>query len=63
MAQFAKFEDTFRNQLMNTHEQFAADHAMRIFEDVRAFMQILANRITEKSRTPVVWKGRKWVES
>lgn len=62
MAQFTKFKNVFRNQVMNAREQFGPDHAMRVFEEVQAFMQTLADRITENSRTPLVWKGRKWVE-
>ncbi len=63
MAQFAKFKDIFRNQVMHTRQQFGPDHAMKTFEEVRAFMQVLALRIGENSRTPQVWKGRKWTES
>ena len=63
MTRFSKFKNVFRHQLMNAREQFGPDHAMGLFEDVRAFMYTLANRIGENSRTPLVWKGRKWVAS
>lgn len=57
---FAKFKSIFRNQVMHAQQHFGPDHALRIFEDVRAFMQVLAQRIGESSRTPLVWKGKKW---
>lgn len=62
MAQFRRFGDPFRNQVMNVREHFGPEHARKIFEDVRDFMQILSGRISETSRTPVVWKGKKWVK-
>jgi hypothetical protein len=63
MMEFAKFKSVFRTQVMQARQQFEPNHAVKVFEDVRAFMQILANRISESSRTPLVWKGRKWVDS
>ena len=62
MARFARFRDVFRNQLMHVQEHFGQPHAVAIFEDVQAFMRTLATRITENSRTPLVWKGKKWAQ-
>jgi hypothetical protein len=62
MAQFAEFKDIFRNQVVHARQQFGPQHAMKTFEHVRSFMQTLAHRISETSRTPLVWKGRKWAE-
>jgi hypothetical protein len=63
LTQFLQFRDAFRDQLTHARQQFGADQAMKIFEDVRTFMQTLAARISEGSRTPLVWKGRKWVDN
>jgi hypothetical protein len=60
ISQFAKFKSIFRDQVMHARQQFGPDHALRVFEDVRTFMQALAHRIGENSRTPLVWKGKKW---
>lgn len=62
MKQLARFRDVFRNQLMHAREHFGPDHATAIFEAVRDFMQTLAGCIAEKSRTPLVWKGKKWAD-
>jgi hypothetical protein len=62
MTEFSKFGDVFRNQVMNTRELFGPDRAISVLEDVRTFMQTLACHISEKSRTPLVWKGKKWLE-
>jgi hypothetical protein len=62
MKQIACFRDVFRNQLMHVREHFGPDHATAIFEAVREFMQTLAGCIAEKSRTPLVWKGKKWAD-
>jgi hypothetical protein len=62
ITQFSAFKDIFLNQVMHARQQFGTEQAMKAFEDVRAFMQTLAARISETTRTPLVWKGRKWVE-
>lgn len=62
MMSFARFKSVFRNQVMHTREHFGSEDAKAIFEDVRSFMQTLALHIAEDSRTPVVWKGKKWTQ-
>jgi hypothetical protein len=62
MSEFIMFKRIFLNQVMHVHEHFELDQAKAVFDHVRAFMQTLARRISENSRTPLVWKGSKWVE-
>jgi hypothetical protein len=58
--QFKRFKNVFRNRVMHTREEFGRAQALGVFENVRDFMQTLAFRISENSRTPLIWKGSKW---
>lgn len=60
MMEFKRFKNKFRNRIMHTREDYDRDEAHSAFTHVRAFMQILATRIAEKKRTPLIWKGKKW---
>jgi hypothetical protein len=61
MMQFRGFKNVFRNQIMHTRKSYDSDHAQSIFNQTREFMQTLASRITEDTRTPKIWKGKKWI--
>jgi hypothetical protein len=58
--QFRRFKNVFRNRIMHSRDDFTATQALGVFENVRDFLQTLSGRISETSRTPVVWKGKKW---
>jgi hypothetical protein len=62
MMEFKRFKNKFRNQIMHTRKSYDRHQAMSAFDHVKAFMEILASRISETKRTPVVWKGSKWVK-
>jgi hypothetical protein len=62
MLEFKRFKNKFRNQIMHTRDDYDRDEAASAFGHVRDFMHILASRISEKTRTPMVWKGRKWLK-
>jgi hypothetical protein len=60
MMEFKRFKNKFRNSIMHTRDTYDRDEAHRAFVHVRDFMKTLASRISERKRTPVIWKGRKW---
>jgi hypothetical protein len=60
MMQLKRFKNVFRNRVSHTREDFGRTQALGVLENVREFMGTLATRISEKTRTPVVWKGKKW---
>jgi hypothetical protein len=35
--------------------------ALSAFDHVKEFMEILSSRISARIRTPVIWKGSKWL--
>jgi len=55
-----RFKNKFRNRIMHSRESYDEHEAMSAFGHVKAFMQILSSRISEGTRTPVIWKGSKW---
>jgi len=57
-----RFKNKFRNRVMHTRESYDRHDGMSAFDHVKAFMEILSSRISERTRTPVIWKGSKWVE-
>jgi hypothetical protein len=63
LMQFRAFKNVFRNQIMHTRKTFDRLRAESIFNQVKAFMDTLASRITEDQRTPKIWKGTKWTSS
>jgi hypothetical protein len=56
-----RFKGKFRNRVMHSRDSYDRDEAMSAFNHVKAFMEILASRISERTRTPIIWKGSKWV--
>jgi hypothetical protein len=60
MMQFRRFKNVFRNRAMHSRDDFGRTQAVAVFENVRDFMATLSTRISERDRTPLVWKGVKW---
>ena len=58
MMEYRRFKNCWRNRLMHAREHCDRDQAHSAFEHVRAFMQILASRISETKRTPIKWVTR-----
>lgn len=56
MMEFKRFKNLFRNRIMHAREDYDRDQAHSAFTHVHDFMQILAGRISETKRTPLVWK-------
>lgn len=58
--EFRAFKNTWRNRFFHTREAWAEeqdrDKAKSVLIHVRAFMGILATRIGEGRRTPLIWK-------
>ena len=63
MMELKRFKNKFRNRAAHTRESFDRNEAMSAFTHVKAFMQILASRISATKRTPVIWKGAKWLDA
>jgi hypothetical protein len=59
-----KFEDCYqaavlsdqRNRVVHTREEYDRNQALSVFNHLCDFMQILASKISEKERMPLVWK-------
>lgn len=60
MMEFKRFKNKFRNRIAHTRKDYDPDDARGALMHVSAFMKILASRISETTRTPVIWKGKKW---
>jgi hypothetical protein len=60
MMEFKRFKNKFRNRIMHTREDYDSDEATSALNHVREFMKILASRISETKRTPIIWRGKKW---
>jgi hypothetical protein len=58
MMEFKRFKNVFRNRVMHTREEYDRDQAHSVFTHVRDFMKILAGKIAEGKRTPIVWTTR-----
>jgi hypothetical protein len=54
--EFKRFKNKFRNKIMHTRDSYDRDEAHSAFAHVKAFMQILSTKISEKKMTPVIWK-------
>lgn len=54
--EFKRFKNKFRNQVMHTREDYSPSQANSAFVHVKAFMQILGQKIAGTKRTPVIWK-------
>lgn len=61
MMEFKRFKNKFRNRIMHTRASYDKDEARSVFGHVKEFMTILARHISETKRTPVIWKGKKWI--
>ena len=61
MMELKRFKNKFRNRVMHTRDSYDAHEAMSAFDHVKAFMEILSSRISERTRTPIIWKGSKWL--
>lgn len=59
MMEFKRFKNKFRNVVMHNRYMYDHDEAKSAFNHVKDFMRILAAAISERKRTPVVWK-RDW---
>ena len=60
MMEFRRFKNKFRNCVMHTRKEYDRGQALSAMTHVRAFMEILASRISESKRTPRIWTGKKW---
>jgi hypothetical protein len=60
MMEFKRFKNKFRNRIMHTRKEYDRDEAHSALTHVREFMRILASRISENTKTPQIWKGKKW---
>lgn len=58
-----RFKNKFRNRLMHSRESYDKSEAMSAFNHVKAFMEILATRVSERTRTPIRWRGSQWLET
>lgn len=56
MMELKRFKNKFRNQVMHTRDEYGPDEAKGAFTHVKAFMQILSEKISESKRTPLIWK-------
>jgi hypothetical protein len=61
MMEFKRFKNKFRNRIMHTRDEYDRDQAHSAFVHVRDFMKSLASRISETRKTPLIWKGNKWI--
>ena len=59
MMEFKRFKNKFRNVVMHNRDMYDDGEAMSAFNHVKSFMAILSSAISERKRTPVVWK-RNW---
>lgn len=60
MMEFRRFKNKFRNRVMHSREEYGPDEAHSAFIHVRDFLKLLASRISETRRTPLIWRGKKW---
>ncbi len=58
-----RFKNKFRNRIMHARESYDWHEAMSAFDHVKAFMEVLSSRISERSRTPIIWKGAIWIKT
>jgi hypothetical protein len=62
MMELRAFKNKFRNAVMHTRDSYDPDEALSAFNHVRDFMVILAEKISENSRSPTVWTDA-WLAS
>jgi hypothetical protein len=55
MMELKRFKNKFRNRVMHTRESYDHNEAMSAFDHVKAFMQILASKISAGTQTPLIW--------
>ena len=58
MMEFKRFKNKFRNGVMHTRDEYDRDEARSAFQHVKDFMVILSGNISEKKRTPLVWRKK-----
>jgi len=58
MGEFRGFKDAWRNHVMHTRRSYNAEDAKSILGHVCRFMQTLATRLSESTRTPKKWTKR-----
>jgi hypothetical protein len=63
MMEVKRFKNKFRNPGMHSRRFYDSYEAKSAFMHVKNFMEILATRISESSRTPKVWRGKRWCET
>jgi len=55
MVEVRAFKNLYRNRVMHTREGYDIHQAQSAMIHVRAFMQRLATKLSEKTRTPKIW--------
>jgi hypothetical protein len=64
MMEVRSFKNVWRNPYMHTRAGLREDderrEAERVMTRVGDFMKLIATRISERKRTSLVWKGKKW---
>jgi hypothetical protein len=55
LMQYRAFKNVFRNNIMHTRDSYDRDEALSVYRKVKEFMQILASRVKENERTPMIW--------
>jgi hypothetical protein len=63
MMELKRFKNKFRNRVMHARDSYDMNEAKSAFDHVKEFMHLLSTHISENKRTPVVWKGTKWINS
>jgi hypothetical protein len=56
-----RFKNKFRNRIMHTRNSYDVNEAISAFNHVKAFMEILSSKISERTRSPLIWKGARWI--
>jgi CYTH domain-containing protein len=62
MMELRALKNKFRNPAMHTRGAYDVHDASSALGHVSKLMQTLSRRISEKKRTPVVWKGETWTK-
>jgi hypothetical protein len=60
MLELRRFKNLFRNRFAHTRDHCDIHQAHSAFDHVGSFMKLLASRISETHRPPLVWRGKNW---
>jgi hypothetical protein len=55
LTEYRGFKDKWRNHVMHTRREYLINDALSAMEHVKRLMGILADRISETKRTPLIW--------